>query len=117
VSKINKISLIIVGAIILFIVAQFLFIEKSISKVEIPYQITRTIDSLKSENIKLELQAKSYDSVIITYKLQINILDSQIVVNQSKFNTFKRNANIKSDKVKKYTLTQVDSFFKDRYNY
>ena len=113
----KNISLIILSAIILFIVAQFLFIDKDVPKVEIPYELTHKIDSLKAENIKLQLQAEAYDSVINRYKIQIDMLDSEIVFNHSKFDTAKKKAGIKINKVKGYTLDEVDSFFKDRYKY
>jgi hypothetical protein len=113
----KNISLIVVSAIILFIIAQFLFIEKEVPKVEIPYQLTHTIDSLNAENAKLQRETKSLDSIIERYKFQISILDSEIVFNQSKFDTAKKKAGIKINKVKGYTLDEVDSFFKDRYNY
>ena len=113
----KNISLIIVSAIILFIVAQFLFIEKDVPKVEIPYELTHQIDSLSAVNAKLELEAKSFDSIITRYKTQIDMLDSQIVFNQGRFDTAKKKASTTIKKVKGYTLDEVDSFFKDRYNY
>jgi hypothetical protein len=113
----KNISLIIVSAIILFIVAQFLFIDKDVPKVEIPYELTYEIDSLKVENTRLEMEAKSFDSVISRYKLQIEMLDSEIVFNQGRFDTAKKKAGIRIKKVKSYTLDEVDSFFKDRYKY
>lgn len=113
----KNISLIIVSAIILFIVAQFLFIDKDVPKVEIPYELTHQIDSLTAENAKLELEAKSFDSIITRYKTQIDMLDSEIVFNQGRFDTAKKKAGIKINKVKGYTPDEVDSFFKDRYKY
>jgi hypothetical protein len=116
-NNIKNVSLIIVSVIILFIIAQFLCIEKDVPKLEIPYQLTHTIDSLNAENAKLELQAKAYDSIIKRYKIQIEMLDSEIVFNQSKFDSAKKKAGDKGNKVKGYTPNQVDSFFKDRYHY
>jgi hypothetical protein len=116
-NNIKNISLIIVGVIVLFIIAQFLCIKKDVPNMDTSYKLIHTIDSLNAENAKLKLQAKSYDSIITMYKIQISMLDSQIVLNQSKFDTAKEKAGNKSNKVKSYTLSQVDSFFKDRYNY
>jgi len=116
-NNVKNISFIIVSAIILFIIAQFLFIEKEVPKVEIPYSITHTIDSLNAENVKLQRETKLLDSMIERYKFQISLLDSEIVFNQSKFDTAKKKASIKIKKVKGYTPDEVDSFFKYRYNY
>ena len=113
----KNISLIIVSAIILFIVAHFVFMDKEVPKVEIPYELTHKIDSLKAENVRLQLQIKGYDSTINRYKIQIDILDSEIVFNHSRLDTAKKKAGIKINKVKGYTPDEVDSFFKDRYNY
>ena len=116
-NNIKNISLIIVGAIILFIVAHFVFMDKEVPKVEIPYELTHKIDSLKAENVRLQLEAEAYDSVIDRYKLQIDMLDSEIVFNHNRLDTAKKKAGIKINKVKGYTPDEVDSFFKDRYNY
>lgn len=113
----KNISLIIVSVIILFIVAHFVFMDKEVPKVEIPYELTHRIDSLTAVNAKLELEAKSFDSVITRYKFQISMLDSEIVFNEGRLDTAKKKAGIKINKVKGYTPDEVDSFFKDRYNY
>jgi hypothetical protein len=116
-NNIKNISLIIVSVIVLFIIAQFLSIDKDVPKVEVPYELIHRIDSLTAENVKLQTEVKSLDSIVSRYKIQIDMLDSQIVFNQINFDLAKKKAGDKGNKVKSYTPTQVDSFFKDRYDY
>lgn len=116
-TTIKNIGFIILAAIILLIIAEFLFIDKPTSEVVIPQSITYQIDSLKAKNAELEKSAKSFDSIINNYKLQISILDSEIVYNQYRMDTVKKKASSTITKVKNYSDNEVDSFFKDRYKY
>jgi phosphoenolpyruvate carboxylase len=107
-----------IGLLILFIgYVIIVSIPKTKSSVVVPQELLNQIDSLKAENAKLDSSAHAYDSIIERYKFQIDMLDSEIVYNQSKVDTVKKKASIKINKVKGYTPDEVDSFFKDRYKY
>jgi hypothetical protein len=107
-----------VGLLILFIGYLIIVsIPTTKSSVVIPQELIHQIDSLKAKNSELEQNAKAFDSIINRYNLQIELLDSEIVYNQTKIDTAKKKISIKINKVKGYTSDEVDSFFKDRYNY
>jgi predicted PurR-regulated permease PerM len=115
-NKIKDIAIIILFLTVVSAVIYFLY-TKEPSSVVIPQELIHQIDSLKAKNSELEQNAKAFDSIINRYNLQIELLDSEIVYNQTKIDTAKKKISIKINKVKGYTSDEVDSFFKDRYNY
>jgi hypothetical protein len=105
--------------VLLIIIIGFLVFSLFDSKevVKVPKELLHQIDSLKKENIILQNKLKSEDSTISNYKLQIEILDSMLVYNRMKIDTTNKKSHSTIIKIKGYKDNEVDSFFKDRYNY
>jgi len=105
--------------VLLIIIIGFLLFSLFDSKevVKVPKELLHQIDSLKKENLILQNKLKSLDSSITDYKLQIDILDSMLVYNRVAIDTTNKKSHNTITKVKGYKDNEVDSFFKDRYNY
>jgi len=86
-------------------------------KPQMPTEYKNTLDSLAKENATLRDKQKQADSAISSYQSQIFDLDYAIGNVKEKETVIKEYYHEVSDKVNNYTPTQVDSFFKARYNY
>ena len=86
-------------------------------KPQMPTEYKNTLDSLAKENATLRDKQKQADSAISSYQSQIFDLDYAISNVKEKETVIKEYYHEVSDKVNNYTPTQVDSFFKARYNY
>lgn len=110
----TKNSIIMIGIIILLIcVIAYLLIPKS----DVSADIKARIDSLTVENKRLLKSQEHLDSTINIYRFEVNKLDSQIANIDNKTVIINRYYNNIGQQVDKYTPTQIDSFFKKRYNY
>jgi len=113
VSKYGKIALYTIGGLIIMYLMIYVFTPKS----EIPLEYKHALDSLNRVNAELIAKQKQIDSAIASYQKQISDLDYTISNIQTKKTEINNYYQILGDKVGKYTPTQVDSFFKARYNY
>jgi hypothetical protein len=86
-------------------------------KPQMPTEYKNTLDSLAKDNAALRAKQKQVDSAISSYQSQIFDLDYAISNVKEKETVIKEYYHEVSDKVNNYTPTQVDSFFKARYNY
>ncbi len=86
-------------------------------KPEIPLEYKHALDSLNRANAELVAKQKQIDSAIASYQSQIHDLDYAISNIQTKKTEIINHYQILGDKVGNYEPTQVDSFFKARYNY
>jgi hypothetical protein len=77
----------------------------------------KTIDSLKYEIHKIDSLHKEKDSVITIYKDSIVYLDRVIENDKIKIVKIKERYDKIRPTVVKYTNTQLDSFFANRYGY
>lgn len=77
----------------------------------------RTIDSLTQEIIKLDSLHVKQDSFIVIYKDSVVYKDSLIEVEKIKFNDIKKKYNEARTNISKYSNSQLDSFFSNRYRY
>ena len=76
------------------------------------------IDSLERSNLELREGILYLDSVQTSLTQQLSEVDGKIANVQGKTTIIKQIYKEKSDNVRQITKpTQVDSFFKDRYNY
>jgi predicted PurR-regulated permease PerM len=99
--------------ILLICVIAYLLIPKS----DVSADIKASIDSLTVENRRLLKSQEHLDSAINIYRFEVNQLDSQIANIDNKTVIINRYYNTIGQQVDKYTPTQIDSFFKKRYNY
>ena len=104
-----------IGAIVVLFILINIFTKKE--KMKEQEYIKAQIDSINKVNIELKAKqdsldktSKKFEDVIIQldWKLQ-NVGENKTVI--------KEYYHEKKEKTKKYTPTQLDKFFKDRYNY
>jgi hypothetical protein len=95
----------------------YLFILVTTRKPQMPADIKATIDSLTAANKDLLEKQKQIDSTIAIYKTKVNEVDFQIDNIKEKTTIVREYYHEVGQQAGKYTPTQVDSFFKSRYNY
>jgi hypothetical protein len=84
---------------------------------QMPINIKATIDSLSAINKQLLERQKQIDSTIAVYETEINQIDNQVDNIKEKTTIVREYYHEVGQQSGKYTPTQVDSFFKARYNY
>ena len=82
-----------------------------------PADIKATIDSLTNINKQLIEHQKQIDSTIHVYEAEVHKVDFEINNIKEKTTIIKEYYHEVSQQVNHFTSTQVDSFFKARYNY
>jgi len=108
-----KVGLYVIGSVLLLYILIWIFTFKP----EIPLEYKHALDSLNRANAELITKQKQLDSVIASYQSQIHDLDYAISNIQTKKTEIINHYQILGDKVSNYEPSQVDSFFKSRYNY
>ena len=86
-------------------------------KPQMPTDIKATIDSLTNINKQLIEHQKQIDSTIHVYEAEVKQVDYQIDNIKEKTTIIKEYYHEVSQQVNNYTSTELDSFFKARYNY
>ena len=108
----KKIIYIIIGVLILYGI-----IWISTRKSQMPADIKAKIDSLTNVNKTLIEHQKQIDSAILVYETEVKQVDYQIDNIKEKTTIIKEYYHEVSQQVDHYTPTELDSFFKARYNY
>jgi hypothetical protein len=111
-SNIKNIIYIVIGLILLYGIVWLVTREP-----KTPIEIKASLDSLTAANKKLIESQQHMNNAINSYELKLTILDSQIANIENKTVIINRYYNNIGQQVDKYTPTQIDSFFKQRYNY
>ena len=102
----------IAGMIILY-----LLIWVMTPKPTMPIEYKKTIDSLTKINEKLIENQKKLDSSINQYEKKVDQIDSSINNIKEKTTVIKEYHHQIIERTKHYNTTQLDSFFKTKYNY
>jgi hypothetical protein len=84
---------------------------------QMPIEYKRTIDSLTNINKELANHQKQIDSTIAVYQTEISQIDLKIDNIKEKTTIVREYYHEIGQQANKYTPTQVDSFFKARYQY
>ena len=108
----KQIAYVIVGLFLLYGI-----IWVATRKPQIPADIKATIDSLTNANKILIEHQKQIDSTIRVYEAEVKQVDHQIDNIKEKTTIIKEYYHEQSQQVNNYTPTELDSFFKARYNY
>lgn len=109
---IGKLFIVIGGVIFLY-----LFILLVTSKQGMPADIKATIDSLTAVNKQLIEHQQQIDSTINAYEAEVDQIDFQVDNIKEKTTIIREYYHEVGQQAEQYTPTQVDSFFKARYNY
>lgn len=110
-----NIFLYIILSILTIYLAVVVFTPKE--KLKEPKDVTKNIDSLKEANLKLVEAQQKLDSINGMYDVHIGIIDSKLDSLGGTTVIIKEYYHDVISKPKKYSLKQIDSFFKSRYNY
>jgi prefoldin subunit 5 len=113
VKKSYKTILIIIGSLVLLYGVILLATRKS----QIPVDLKASIDSLTLVNKKLMKSQQHMDSAIVSYGSKVNDIDNHINNIKSKTTVVNKYYNDLGQQVDQYLPPQIDSFFKQRYNY
>lgn len=109
---IQKIAIAAVSLLILYFIITVLTSKPELSeetKLKLK-ELDSTVSVLRADQIK-------YDEIISSYNYEIYRIDSSISNMKDTTIVIKKYYTELGSKVNKYTPTQVDSFFKKRYNY
>jgi len=112
-SKYLKPVLYIIGGFVLLYALIWVFTRKP----QMPAEYKAAIDSLTKANAALAAQQKQLDSTINVYESEVKQIDFQIDNIKEKTTVVKEYHHEVIQQVNHYDATQVDSFFKARYNY
>ena len=115
--QIQKINYKLIAYIILGIIAVYGIILIATRKPQMPADIKATIDSLTNVNKQLIEHQKQIDSTIHVYEAEVKQVDYQINNIKEKTTIIKEYYHEISQQVDNYTPTELDLFFKSRYNY
>jgi chromosome segregation ATPase len=107
----NILFLILFGAVAFYVVSDYIT-SRSLSE-----EFKRELHRLDSISNQLESQQMSYDSLIITEQGKLEELEVKLGGIKDKTNQLNRMYKDLKDKADKYTPTQIDSFFRQRYKY
>ena len=108
----KQIAYVIVGLFLLYGV-----IWIATRKPQIPADLKATIDSLTNVNKALIIMQKQIDSNIHVYEAEVKQIDHQINNVKEKTTIIKEYYHEQIQQVNNYTPTELDSFFKTKYNY
>ena len=108
----KQIAYVIVGLFLLYGV-----IWITTRKPQIPADLKATIDSLTNVNKALIIMQKQIDSNIHVYEAEVKQVDHQINNVKEKTTIIKEYYHEQIQQVNNYTPTELDSFFKAKYNY
>jgi hypothetical protein len=111
----NKLKITLIA--IVSIIAMYWMILLFTPKPQMPAEYKIQLDMLNKSNGDLIAKQKQIDSVIATYNSKIGELDVRISNIKEKTTIIKEYYHEVSQAADKFTPTQVDSFFKKRYNY
>jgi len=116
ISKVKKYirpTLYVIGGLILLYGLIYLFTKKD----QMSPEMKAAIDSLTKANVQLVEKQKQLDSTISVYKLQVDAVDGKIDNIKEKTIIIREYYHEQIQAVDKYTPTEVEGFFKHRYNY
>ena len=109
----GKIGLYIIGGLLVL----FGLLWITTRKPQMPADVKATIDSLTNINKQLIEHQKQIDSTIDAYKAEVKQVDNQIDHIKEKTTIIREYYHEVSQQTEQYTPTQIDSFFKNRYQY
>ena len=109
----GKIGLYIIGGLLVL----FGLLWITTRKPQMPADVKTTIDSLTNINKQLIEHQKQIDSTIDAYKAEVKQVDNQIDHIKEKTTIIREYYHEVSQQTEQYTPTQIDSFFKNRYQY
>lgn len=115
--KANQQLLKYVGLGIIGLTVMYYMILLLTPKPQIPTEDKAKIDALTQANIAIEKRQDSLDNLIGIYQTKIDSIDTELGKVKEKTTIIREYYREVGQKVDKFTPSQIDSFFKARYNY
>lgn len=115
--KANQQLLKYVGLGIIGLTVMYYMILLLTPKPQIPTEDKAKIDALTQANIAIEKRQDSLDNLIGIYQTKIDSIDTELGKVKEKTTIIREYYREVGQKVDKFTPSQIDSFFKIRYNY
>lgn len=106
-----------IGIGIVTLVALYFLILILTPKPEIPIEVQEQLKTLQHLTDSLQQNQKKYDTLIANQETVISNLDFRLKNIKEKTTIIREYYHEQSQAADKYTPTQVDSFFKSRYQY
>lgn len=108
----KNIIYVIVGVVTLYFIVQL-----ATCNPKMPKELKASIDSLTLANKKLMESQQHMDSAIVAYGAEVVKVDSQINHIKNQTTIINKFYGDLGQQVDRYTPSEIDSFFKKRYNY
>lgn len=106
-----------IGIGIVSLVALYFLILLLTRKPQVPAEVKTELKALQHLTDSLQQNQKRYDTLIANQEIVISNLDFRLKNIKEKTTIIKEYYHEQSQAADKYTPTQVDSFFKSRYQY
>lgn len=118
-TKIDPLTIFAVVGIVIVMVLGMLAIRDGDKKPVSPKDefIQQTIDTAAKANVDLQAKQATLDSIAHSIDDKLNLLDEKVSKVKNKETIIREYYHERISQPGKYTPQQVDSFFKDRYNY
>jgi hypothetical protein len=113
----NQSNIKLVLIVLVSLVAMYWMIRLFTPKSQMPAEYKVQLDMLNKSNSDLVAKQKQIDSIIAVYNGKISELDIKISGIKEKTTIIKEYYHEVSQAADRFTPSQVDSFFKKRYNY
>ena len=103
--------------VIVGVVALYFIVQLATCNPKMPKELKASIDSLTTANKKLMESQQHMDSTITAYESKVEQIDNSISHIKNQTTIVNKYYNDLGQQVDQYQPTQIDSFFKQRYNY
>lgn len=112
--RVERLAIVILSSIVVGLLVYNIFFSNTSTDDKYTKKL-QEIDSLTQVINKLEQQHLIQDSIIATYQVKVDSLDTEIVKSKDKIEQIKKEYGKKIKAIGNYTPTELDSFFTDRY--
>ena len=99
------------------VIALYFLIQLATGNPKMPKELKASIDSLTLANKKLMESQQHMDSAIVAYEAEVEQIDNHINNIKNQTTVVNKYYSDLGQQVDQYQPTQIDSFFKQRYNY
>jgi hypothetical protein len=103
--------------VILSLILVYGVIFLTTKKEHIPVEVQTKIDSLTKVNAVLVQKQQDIDSILKTFEFKIKQVDARVDNIKERTIIIRKYYHTQSQAASTYTPTQIDSFFRQRYNY
>ncbi len=115
-ARVTRTNLMLIVVIAALLIYYFMYKAPKIGDADRYAKQKQEIDSLTQVIGGLEREQLVRDSIIKDFEIKVSVLDGEIDNQKGKISNLKKQYGTKIQNVGRYTPTELDSFFTDRYN-